>query len=77
MDENLNNIEEYARTRVSATGGDHTEIAKTVMGPLQREQLRHLIHFRFKRHDKYNLTEEIMKILEDFIVGRATRLLYQ
>lgn len=54
---------------------DFDEGARLLMGPRQREALRHLLTFRFKKHSHYNLPENRLSILEKAVQARAAALL--
>jgi len=75
MDDELENIDEYSKTRLMATGQDFVSFAKEVMEPKQKEKLRKLINFKFKRHPRYNLDRKRLKIIESFIQKRVQILL--
>ena len=70
-------IEEYIKTRTNPYGEGHEfmDLARMVMGPVQREQLRRLINFRFAESDVSNLPSWRMKALEDMVRSRAMELL--
>ncbi|MBQ2859724.1 MAG: XRE family transcriptional regulator, partial [Peptococcaceae bacterium] len=79
MEDDFENLIAYAETRSTATGANHTDVAKIVMGPKQREQLRKLINFKFEAHkpNKANVkfSAKRRKQLEDFIQYRVRELL--
>ena len=79
MEDDFADLKAYAQTRTSATGANHTDIAKAVMGPKQREQLRRLINFRFEPHKpnkaKVKFSAKRRKQLEEFIQYRVRELL--
>lgn len=75
MDDDFEDISVYAQTRRTADGVDHVERARVVMGAKQREQLRHLLNFRFERHATYNLPAKRLKKIEAFVQERARELL--
>lgn len=54
---------------------DFDEVACHVMGSKQKQELRHLLTFKFKKHSRYNLTDERLKILEETIREKARHLL--
>ena len=54
---------------------DFFEIARKVMTDEHRSALRHLLNFRFKRHSRYNLPVQRLKLLEKMIQSRARKLL--
>lgn len=75
MDNDLNNLSEQEKTLAPALYADFDEVARHVMGPKQKQELRHLLTFRFKKHSRYNLSDERMKMLEGAIQGKARYLL--
>lgn len=75
MPEDFNDLEEYAKTRMSAYNIDFDEIFLSVAGKNQIAQLRKLIGFTFKRHKSYNLPEERLVAIEEFIQKRVRHLL--
>lgn len=75
MPDDFKNIEEYAKTRMSAYNIDFDEIFLSVAGKKQIAQLRKLIGFTFKRHKSLNLPEERLVAIEDFIQKRVRHFL--
>lgn len=49
--------------------------AKAVLAPRHREGLRRLLTFRFKKHPRYNLPPQRLKLLEALVRDRAQALL--
>ena len=66
---------EYAKTRSNPYGLTFEEICKAVMGPKQREHLRHMLNFKFTRHSALNLPEQHLEALEKLIALRVRELL--
>jgi hypothetical protein len=75
MDDDLNNLSEQEKTLSPALYANFDEVACHVMGSKQKQELRHLLSFKFKKHSRYNLTDERLKILEETIRGKAQHLL--
>lgn len=76
MKDDLEKIDQYAEARSYASCGiTHDELVKNFCGRLQQKQLRRMINFQFKRHERYNLPEERIDILERFIKRRVDELL--
>ncbi|ALG67146.1 protein kinase [Beggiatoa leptomitoformis] len=75
MDDDLENIDTYAKTRSMATGQDFITFAQAIITKQQKEKLRALINFKFKKHTRYNLSSNRLKILESFIQQRVKMLL--
>ena len=68
-------LDEYARTRANPYGVSYEEVCAAVMGPLQKEQLRRMIGFRFRRHPSLNLPERHLQAVEKLLAARTRELL--
>ena len=70
-------IEKYISKRSNpyGYGNKFIELARRVMGPIQREQLRRLIGFRFTESNLCNLPTWRLRALEEIIQGRVSELL--
>ena len=68
-------LDEYANTLVPCVYDSFIEEAKSVLTADHREKLRHLLNFRFKRHPRYNLPTQRLKMIEKQIQKRAKMLL--
>lgn len=75
MADDFNNLEAYAKSRLSAFDVSFDDIAKEYITSRQNEQLRHLQEFKFNRHKLYNLPAKRLKALEQFIQNRARVLI--
>ncbi len=76
MEDDLRNIDKYAQTRMPAFEGVSFEtIINEFLSDRQREELRKLINFKFKKHPKYNLPDDRLKIIETFIQKRINEIL--
>jgi hypothetical protein len=75
MDDDLQNIETYAKTRLMATSQDFLVFAKEVISRAQKNKLRKLINFTFTKHARYNLPGYRLNIIEEFIQRRVHDLL--
>ena len=75
MDNDLQDWETYAKTRVPATYSDFTELAKQLMGHSQKEKLRKLINFKFKKHPRSNWSDERLRILEQMLRKQVKSIL--
>lgn len=71
----LENLEAYADTMVPCVYDDFFETARKVMTEEHRAALRHLLTFRFKRHSRYNLPPQRLKLIENMVRSRARKLL--
>ena len=74
-DNDLDNIEEYAKTRTSAFGFDFVAIVKEFITERQKEKLRKLINFKFKNHKTYSWSQKRKKIIEKHLQNRIVQLL--
>lgn len=75
MDDELQDVEKYSKTRGSAFGVAHIDIAKEFITSRQKAQLRKMINFRFTKHARYNLPAKRLKIIEEFLQKRVQELL--
>lgn len=75
MDDEIADLKEYSKTRISAEGTAFTEIAKAYITKRQKDQLRKLINFKFKPHKTYNLKLKRLASIEQFIQMRVHELL--
>ena len=75
MDDELEDMEAYAKTRLMATSQDFLLFAKEIITPRQKERVRKLINFKFKRHSRYNLDKKRLRIIERFIQIRVQEIL--
>lgn len=73
--EDYENLDEYARTRSNPYNISYEDVCAEVMGAKQKEQLRRMIGFRFKRHESLNLPEEHLTAIEKHLEGRVRKLL--
>ena len=71
------NLERYVNKRSNpyGYGNDYIALAKRVMGPLQRKQIRRLINFHFTESDISNLPTWRLEALEEIIQERVRKLL--
>lgn len=75
MQDDINNLDAYARTRANPYGILYETICREVMGQKQRSQLHRLINFHFVRHPSLNLPEERLAPIEQHIQKRVRELL--
>lgn len=75
MDDELEDVEKYSKTRGSAFGVAHIEIAKEFITSRQKAQLRKMINFKFAKHTRYNLPAKRLKVIEEFLQRRVQELL--
>ncbi len=75
MDNDIKDLENYAKTRSNPYGVSYESICAEVMGTKQKNQLRKLIDFKFTRHPSINLPEERLIAIEKHIQSRVRKLL--
>ena len=75
MQDDIDHLDEYARTRSNPYGIPYETICREVMGQKQRAQLHKLIDFRFTRHPSLNLPEQRLIPIEQHIRKRVRQLL--
>lgn len=68
-------LEKYAATRSNPYNIPYEEICAEVMGRKQKEELRRMVGFRFRRHPSINLPEEHLCAIEKQLSLRVRRLL--
>lgn len=69
----LNEIWINDRTYMSWITFDHT--LQYLIDSEMKEKARKLINFKFEKHEKYNLNDNRLKALEDFVQSRVERIL--
>ena len=75
MDNDLENLSAYAKTRTSAFDVSFDAIAKEYISDRQKAQLRKILNFKFVSNKTYHLPAKRVKVLERFIKNRAVELL--
>ena len=75
MEDDLNNLFEYSKTRKPALGGSYEEVVKNFITEQQKAKLRKLINFKFKKHSRYNLDNKRIKKIEKFLQVRVRELI--
>ena len=73
--ENFAALEGYAEALMPCTYDEFTGTAKKALTAELREGLRHLLHFKFKKHPRYNLPDKRLKLMEQFVQKQARVLL--
>lgn len=68
-------LKKYADTLLPCVYDDYVGAAKQVMTPAYKEGLRHLLTFHFKKHPRYNLPDNRLKLIEKMVEQRARELL--
>lgn len=75
MMDDLEHIEEYAKTRSSSYGVPFENIVREFITPRQKAKLRRMIGFRFERDSSYNLPAKRLRKIEDHLQVRISELL--
>lgn len=75
MENELENLDEYAKTRSSSYGVPFENVVKEFITLRQKEKLRRMIGFSFERHKSYNLPAKRLKAIEMHLQKRVTELL--
>lgn len=68
-------LKKYADTRLPCVYDDFVGTAKQVLTSEHKLRLRSLLKFKFKKHPRYNLSNERLKLLEKQVQRRARALL--
>ena len=75
MEEELDDIDSYVKTRTPATYSDFVEFAKVYMTDSQKEKLNLLKNFNFKKHSRYNWSNKRIKTVQNILKQRVDLLL--
>ena len=75
MMDDLEHIEEYAKTRSSSYGVPFENIVREFITPRQKAKLRRMIGFRFEMNSSYNLPAKRLRKIEDHLQVRISELL--
>jgi len=75
MEGDMQDLTAYANTRASAFEIPFDDIARAYITDRQREQLKHVLTFRFTPDKNYNLPAKCLRTLEKFVQARARELL--
>ena len=68
-------LQMYIDTLVPSVYDGFIETAKNMMTGAQKEKLRHLVDFKFKKHRRYNLPAQRLRMIEEQIQKRVRELL--
>ena len=68
-------LQQYVNTLAPCTYGDFIETAGKYMNGRNHDQLRRLLTFHFKRHSRYNLSSDSLRLIEEQVQKRARILL--
>ena len=69
-------LQEYADTLLPRAYEDYVEMARSMMNDRNREQLRYLLGFRFKRHSHFNLQSNWLELIEGQLHKRVGTMLH-
>ena len=75
LDDDLENIEAYAKTKSMKNAGDFIFFAEQIMTKKVKEKIRKLIGFKFDKSSKYKLSNKRLRKIEQYIEHRVSRLL--
>ncbi len=75
MDDNLQDLNAYALTRLSSYYLPFLDVAKSVITDTQKAKLRKLARFTFNKHSRYNLSAKRLKVIEKFLQHRKEELI--
>ncbi len=75
MNDDVNQLDTYAETRLMATSHDFLTFSKEIITKRQKSRLQKLINFKFKKHKSYNLPASRLKHIEKFVQKRVHELL--
>lgn len=73
--QNAELLQQYVNTLAPCTYGDFIETAGKYMNGKNHDQLRRLLTFHFKRHSRYNLSSDSLRLIEEQVQKRARTLL--
>ena len=73
--QNAELLQQYVNTLAPCTYGDFIETAGKYMNGKNHDQLRRLLTFHFKRHSRYNLPSDSLRLIEEQVQKRARILL--
>ncbi len=73
--ENLDAMRKYVRTLQPCVYDDFIDEAKAVISHAQRNALRKLLNFKFKRNQRYNLGAKRLTMVERIVAERAMAIL--
>jgi len=75
LDDDLEQIEKYAYTKIIKNAGDFMLFAQNIMTKEVKQKIKKLINFKFTKDKNYNLPAKRLKIIEKFIQNRVITLL--
>jgi len=75
LDDDLDNIEQYAKTKSMKNAGDFVLFAEKIMTKKVKQKVRKLIGFTFDKSSKYKLPNKRLRKIEKYIEHRVSTLL--
>jgi hypothetical protein len=75
MDDDMEQIDRYAKTKSMKNAGDFMLFAQSVMTTQAKRKVKKLINFKFEKHPNYNLPAKRLRQIEGFIARRVSKLL--
>lgn len=75
QDDDMHDLVSYHKDKLTALYVPFDDMARAVMGPIQKGQLRKMIGFKFPRHPQYNLSDKRIKKIESYLQERVRELL--
>lgn len=76
MDDDLQDVKAYSLTRMPAFDGvTYDALIAEFLSERQRDMLRKMIGFKFKKHSRYNLPDKRLKVIESFLQSRVREVL--
>lgn len=75
LDKNFNDLKSYSLTRQYALSDSFDEMVKDILTPHHKAMLKKMENFHFKKHPRYNLSNDKIAKLEEFLHYRAKMLI--
>ena len=75
LDDDLDNIEQYAKTKSMKNAGDFMLFAENILTKKVKQKVRKLIGFKFDKSSKYKLPNKRLRKIEGYIEKRVGALL--
>ena len=75
MPDDFENLDEYAKTRISSYNISFLDIVKEYMDDEKKSKIRRLLKFKFKKHNRYNLPASRLSSIENYIQKQAGQFL--
>jgi len=75
LDDDLENIEQYAKIKSMKNAGDFVLFAQTIITKKAKQKVKKLLNFKFERNSKYSLPAKRLGKIETFIQIRVLEIL--